>query len=256
MTFYNNMASSFDQVHDSNRRWDNDNNIQGVQDIRQNNNLTMTDTTNENIHEDNSSLNINNNSDYKNQNNHNINDTNNNSLNYREKSILLKEEVNRINGRVNILNTEPVPSFPLFNQGKQRFEKYSSEALRGIQILTPLSSSFFSKQNINDIQNMIRYNIWILSNREYIIGRQSEVDLHLVMRSTYLQYSQNMPTNIKKQIKYLNTLVLDWCIPRIFSEVEQFMAYRKNVSALPKPIERSVNMSISGTKTLELKNFM
>ena len=48
MTFYNNMASSFDQVHDSNRRWDNDNNIQGVQDIRQNNNLTMTDTTNKN----------------------------------------------------------------------------------------------------------------------------------------------------------------------------------------------------------------
>ena len=57
-------------------------------------------------------------------------------------------------------------------------------------------------------------------------------------------------------IKGLNTLVLDWCIPRIFSEVEQFMAYRKNVSSLPNPIERSVNMSISGTKTLELKNFM
>ena len=76
------------------------------------------------------------------------------------------------------------------------------------------------------------------------------------MRSIYLQHSQNKPNNIKEQIKYLNSLVLNWCLPKIYSEVEQYIAYIKNVSSLSDPIERPKDMSISGSKTLELKNFM
>ncbi len=225
MVFYNNMANSFEKIHNPNNNWDTRNNIEAFQE-------------NNNIQSSNSTFNI------------------NTDVSFAEQTKVFKEEEQRINGRVNIIESPPQESFPLFFQEGPRTQKYTEEVLNGIQNITPLSRAYFSKQNLDDLQNMIRFNIWILSENKYIISRQSDVDLHLVMRSMFLQHSQNRPTEIKKQIKYLNSLVLNWCIPRIFSQVEQFLAYRKNVSGLNEPIKRSVDMSITGTKTLEIKNFM
>lgn len=224
MVFYNNMANSFEKIHNPNNNWNNENTIEAFQ----NNNIQSI------------------NPEYK--------VTTNMTLEQQKK--LLNEEEDRVNGRVNIINSPPQESFPLFVQEGPRTQKYTEEVLNGIQNLTPLSRAYFSKQNLDDLQNMIRFNIWMLSEEKYVISRQSDVDLHLVMRSMFLQHSQNKPTEIKKQIKYLNSLVLNWCIPRIFSQVEQYLAYRRNVSGLNDPIQRSVDMSITGTKTLELKNFM
>ena len=75
------------------------------------------------------------------------------------------------------------------------------------------------------------------------------------MRSIYLQYSKNLPYNIKEQIKELNTMILDYCIPNILTEVEQYLSYKVNVSTLPKPMARPESLSSAGTKTLMLKNF-
>jgi hypothetical protein len=162
---------------------------------------------------------------------------------------------NNYNGRVNIANKDAQPQWPLFQQNNNGVKNYKEEALRGIQSDSTLSQVFFSKQNIDLIQNQIRYNVWIKSNKKHIIGRQSDTELEIVMRSIYLQYSKNLQYNIKEQIEELNSMILKYCIPNILSEVEQYLSYKQNVSSLPQPMERPQSLSSAGSKTLELKNF-
>ena len=160
-----------------------------------------------------------------------------------------------LNGRVNILDEKPQEQWPLFQQNNTGSINYKEEALRGIQSKSLLSQAFFSKNNIDLLQNQIRYNVWLQSNKQHIIGRQSETELEIIMRSIYLQYSKNLPYNIKEQIKELNSMILDYCIPNILSEVEQYLSYKVNVSTLPTPIAIPKSLSSAGTKTLILNNF-
>ena len=70
------------------------------------------------------------------------------------------------------------------------------EQLKGIQTSTPLSKAFFSTQNISALHTKIRYQVWLNTNKQHVIGNQSNEELVLIMRSMYLQYSQNQPKNI------------------------------------------------------------
>ena len=159
------------------------------------------------------------------------------------------------NGRVNIAGKDAAPQWPLFQQENTGVKNYKEEALRGIQTESKLSQVFFSKRNIDIIQNQIRYNVWIQSDKRHIIGRQSDTELEIVMRSIYLQYSKNLEYNIKEQIEELNKMILEYCVPNILSEVEQYLSYKQNVSSLPQPMARPKSLTSAGSKTLELKNF-
>ena len=168
-------------------------------------------------------------------------------------SSLKSENLNNV-GRVNIMDVSDAKSYPLYHNNKTNSE-FKNEALKGIQSSSLLSQLFFCQQNVNDLQNMIRYNVWVISGKQHIIERQSEIDLHIIMRSFYLQYSQNQQTHITQQIKQLNTLVLDWVIPKIMTQITQYLTYKKQVSGIYQPMEREINTSVSGTNTLELKTF-
>ena len=85
---------------------------------------------------------------------------------------------------------ESVPSFKLFQETpgqKACFQK----SLTGIQEGNNLSNTFFSSQNLDNLQNKIIENVLTQSNGEYRIGRQSDTQLQIIMRSTYLSYSKN-----------------------------------------------------------------
>tara|TARA_B100001121_G_C18217157_1_gene401930 strand:+ start:15 stop:539 length:525 start_codon:yes stop_codon:yes gene_type:complete len=160
------------------------------------------------------------------------------------------------NGRIDIRGSNSKPYDLYQEHSLENGMSYKNESLRSIQTESLLSKTFFSSENIDSLQNMLRYNVWLKSNKRHVIGRQSETQLHIVMRSIYLQYAQNRDNGIAEQIKQLNSLVLDYCIPRVISEVEQYIAYKKNVSELPRPLERAKNMSSSGEKSLEFKRWI
>ena len=69
-----------------------------------------------------------------------------------------------------------------------------------------LNESFFSDENVEIIQNAIRYNVWLKTKN--IIGNQSTTQLNIIMRSIYLQYSENLLNNIKEQIIRLNNMFI------------------------------------------------
>ena len=47
------------------------------------------------------------------------------------------------------------------------------EQLKGIQTSTPLSKAFFSTQNISALHTKIRYQVWLNTNKQHVIGNQS-----------------------------------------------------------------------------------
>jgi len=152
------------------------------------------------------------------------------------------------NGRV-IITSDNVKDQSMIDIDTTK-KNFQEEALYGIQESSQLNQLFFSKANMEIIQNKIRYDVYIKTDKKHIIDRQSEVELEIVMRSTYLQHSPNLPNKIKEQIKYLNDLVANWCIEKIIPEVYQYYGYLKEVEYMPVPLELPQNLSSKGTRTL------
>ena len=70
---------------------------------------------------------------------------------------------------------------------------------------TVLSKKFFSKQNIDKIQKSISDSVYSESGNQHRISRQSDTQIQIIMRSTYLKYSKNS-TQIDIQIQ-ITTLI-------------------------------------------------
>jgi len=77
------------------------------------------------------------------------------------------------NGRVVNINTTTYKSFNLFKDS-DKTDNIKCNALNGIQELSKLSMLYFSKENIQRLQNLIRYTVYNQSKNNYIIGEQSK----------------------------------------------------------------------------------
>ena len=75
------------------------------------------------------------------------------------------------NGRVIGLH-ESFPSIPMFTENNNNKNKFKDGALKGIQEDSVLSQIYFSKSNMNILQNQIRFYVFKHSNGKHIIDRQ------------------------------------------------------------------------------------
>ena len=91
---------------------------------------------------------------------------------------------------------------------------------------TALSTTFFSKQNINLLQKELQWGVYETSNQQYIIDRQDEDELKIIMRATFLTQSRNLPSDIRSQIEKLNSHVLDYAVPQVYGEAQGYIKYR------------------------------
>ena len=114
---------------------------------------------------------------------------------------------------------------------------FSEYALKGIIQDTPLSDIFFSKQNIEGIQQTIRYKIF----QEYgkVIDYQSQNDVFVVMRSIFLQKGDSgvRSNQIKPHIRMLNDEVIQYCVGEIGVQLLQHENYLDKINNLPIPLE-------------------
>jgi len=121
---------------------------------------------------------------------------------------------------------------------------------------TPLNSVFFSEANLENLQTQIAIAVLQMSGtKRYVIGRQSDPDLKMIMRSYYLQYAQNDPARVAEELELLNNRVIGWAANNILVEIEAYKYYLKDIQDFPAPIERPVMTNIYGTRTGELKSF-
>ena len=137
------------------------------------------------------------------------------------------------------------------NISEKKENNFENELMMGIYTPNVLNTAYFSRENLDIVQNMIRYRIFKKSNEKFKISRQSDLDVIVIMRSMFLQHSPNLSCHIKEQIAYLNDLTVEWIIPRVYSEIEQHIGYINNVEFLPTPIGRPLNLSSKGERTLK-----
>ena len=90
----------------------------------------------------------------------------------------------------------------------------------------------------------------VVQKTGYKIGRQSELQLQIIMRSLFLQFARNDPCNIKQQIIELDRKVIDYSVDRIIVEISQYLEYKNTLNKLPVPMSHPQNLSNAGEKSL------
>ena len=156
------------------------------------------------------------------------------------------------NGRVDINGPKTTDLFQMYDKIPVNQCATFRNPTEGLWDESPLSTTYFSQQNIQILQNGIRAGVYNKSNGQYIIGPQDCDSLKIVMRSVFLQNASNQPNNIRQQIEELNKMVLNFCIQQVYSEAQGYMKYIDDASSLVVPIAHPV-MADNSDRELVLK---
>ena len=144
------------------------------------------------------------------------------------------------NGRIDIQSPDTKSLFNMYDKIPAHQCTTYRNPLEGQWDDSTLSNAYFSKENIQIIQNGIRAGVYKQSNNQYVVAPQDCDSLKIVMRSIYLQYSANLPGNISGQIEALNQMVLNFCIQQVYSEAKGYMKYLSDASNMYVPIAHPV----------------
>lgn len=158
------------------------------------------------------------------------------------------------NGRIDIKTPNTSNLFQMYDRIPANQCTTYRDATEGIWVETPLSKLFFSKENLQILQNGIRAGVYKRSNGQYIIGEQDCDALKIIMRSVYLQHSSNQSENISQQINQLNKMILDYCIQQVYGEAQGYLKYIDDASTLVVPLAPPV-MTSNTDKDLYFKGW-
>lgn len=140
--------------------------------------------------------------------------------------------------------------FVVFQAGPEEYYNMSQEAHKGILQESVLSRMFFHPKNVNIIQMRIIKDVFDKTKGKYLIEKQSEDDIMVVMRSMFLQHARHLEYDLDKQVDELNFYVIDDVAPGIISEIWAQEGYLKKVFEPREIMEHPINLSSSGTRTL------
>ena len=114
---------------------------------------------------------------------------------------------------------------------------------------TPVSNVFFSKVNVDYLQQQMREIVYKASNN--VIGRQSDEELLIIMRSIYLSDAKNLPYDINRQVAELNYLVLRYAVfgtKGILAKVKGYLTYLNDNVRTNIVLPRSRYVSMKGAR--------
>lgn len=155
-------------------------------------------------------------------------------------------------GRVTLRPGQHAVEYPLFSEDGPPSASTTLESLRSINVHeSAVARLCFSQLNIDALQNALRYRVNRASLEAgvpqpgYIIGRQNDRELSIVLRGVYQQFGRNMPTQVTEQVRDLNAKVLEFAVPRILQQVHSYHQYRTDISTPYSLMQRG---QIAGTK--------
>ena len=124
----------------------------------------------------------------------------------------------------------------------------SNELFRNIHTPNLLNTAFFSKRNRDNVHNAIRRHVYEISQEKYLIARQSDEALAIIMRYTYKEYSLNSMNNVKEQIKNLNERVIKESVSKILPSIRFYKYYLSDKFSERTLFDIPTNPSTYGTK--------
>ena len=127
------------------------------------------------------------------------------------------------------------------DQKKYRNDKYVILAAKEYQTCpSDVMALYFSDKNIKRIQKMIKLEIKVRSKGKYNLTEdQDPLDLNIAMRAVFRLYAKNLPTGIIRQVKGLNDQTVQYVVPDMLTNIEQYYGYIKDINSsnvLPHPI--------------------
>ena len=156
------------------------------------------------------------------------------------------------NGKINIMGPNISAKFSMMDKIPLNTNTNYQNVLTGNFERSKLSDAYFSRQNIQIIQNGIRKGVFDKSQSRILVDNQPEDQIVTVMRAMYLQHSKNLEVNIAQQITELNNFVLNYCIIHVFNEAVAYLKYKEDASTMHIPMQHPI-YSNKTNKTLEQK---
>ena len=120
---------------------------------------------------------------------------------------------------------------------------------------TPLNTVFFSESNLAHVHSEIQNQVSLMSGGEYVIDKQGDDEVRIVMRSYYLMFARNDPNDVAGELEGLNRRAIGYCAAKVFSEVDFHKFYLKDLEDFASPIANPINTAVGGTRVGELKSF-
>lgn len=152
-----------------------------------------------------------------------------------------------------------LPTFDKLQEDINQKKNYLEMALKGDiykvceknKGLDKVAKLFFSEDNINRIQKMIKREIFNKTKGVFRLDiNQDETDLIVAMRAVYYEHGRFLPFGIIRQVKELNRNLLDYIIPDIITQIKQSYAYIQEINQPLKPLTRPINVNNAGRKSL------
>jgi hypothetical protein len=151
----------------------------------------------------------------------------------------------------NFLFSEHYKDYSLIDQEPVPDNYIYWDIIKTFQERNPLMDFFFSKKNLDHIQDLQVAMVGYESNGYYKISRQSDNELLTVMRSIYIKTPTNPYStgeDFRRDICTLNKNVLDWTVPKILVHIQQHLGYIRDQGNNPRPLQQPEFMSNAGTK--------
>lgn len=128
----------------------------------------------------------------------------------------------------------------------------SSLALRGLQISnTPVSMLYFSDENIDRIQKMLRNEVYRRTNNKIkLIGDQDHTDLLVNMQRIFVDNAKNLPCQVVRQVKELNKHTINVLVPDLITNSRMHAKYLKDISSPIIPLPLPLNVNRAGRRSL------
>lgn len=155
------------------------------------------------------------------------------------------------NRHANFLFREHYGDYKMIDQQPVPDDYIYLDIIKNFQERNPLMDFFFSKKNLDHIQHLIIKMVKHQSSGEYEISRQSDGELLTVMRSIYISTPNNPYTQgveFKAEICKLNKNVLDWVVPHLLVNIQQYLGYVRDQGNTVYPQARPEFMSSAGTR--------
>lgn len=151
----------------------------------------------------------------------------------------------------NFLFREHYGDYQLIDQLNVPSDYVYLDIIKTFQERNPLIDFFFSKRNLDHLQQLLIQMVKFQSQGQYQISRQSDPELLIVMRSIYISTPNNPYATgqaFREEICKLNKNVLDWVVPRLLINIQQYLGYVRDQGNNIYPLVRPEFMSSAGMR--------
>lgn len=162
--------------------------------------------------------------------------------------------------RLNIVNGSP-GRYKLTDNDDMLTGSNTRHIFKNLYGETPLTFLFFSNKNVENIQNVIKHIVH--KETGYVVDKQSQTELLVIMRSIFLEYSAHPPlldekmsdkkraeilSKYKSEVARINDIVINAIVPKVISQLQQYVDYLRDATQQPYQMETPNNSSISGER--------